>query len=204
MFMCLGLTPCLCAYCIFLCFGLMVRTRSRPYGLCQHPYTKAHIKWFGSSYLHVYACLLVCFMLLLASLVLGFDMLDAFRGLDLVWLYLMPMRPCFDVTIWEASQDVGLHRTYPSLSVPCNATLTMFVHATHWLSMHLCTLAHMSMHESRLLVCRPYFNIMKLWTFDPNLHFSLTDTTFCLFSCLFAFSLVCWFLIFAFACTQME
>ena len=39
----------------FLCFGLMVRTRSRPYGLCHCTYTKAHIKGFGSLYLHVYA-----------------------------------------------------------------------------------------------------------------------------------------------------
>ena len=54
---------------IFLCFGLMVRTRSRPYGLCHCPYTKAHIKGFGSSYLHVYACLLLCFMLMLTSLI---------------------------------------------------------------------------------------------------------------------------------------
>ena len=38
----------------FLCFGLMVRTRSRPYGLCHRPCTKAHIKGFGSS---LFACL---------------------------------------------------------------------------------------------------------------------------------------------------
>ena len=59
--------PCLCAqiqaifamscaivallslYLSFLCFGLLVRTRSRPYGLYHRPYTLAHIKWFGSS-----------------------------------------------------------------------------------------------------------------------------------------------------------
>ena len=58
-------------------------------------------------------------------------------------------------------------------------------------SMHLYMLAHMSMHESCLLVCRPCFNTMKLWTFDPNLHLSLADTTFCLLSCLFAFLLIC-------------
>ena len=79
MFMCLGLDLVCHAMCyfshfipfyrIFLCFGLMVRTRSRPYGLCHRPYTKAHIKGFGSSYLHVYACLLLCFMLMLTSLV---------------------------------------------------------------------------------------------------------------------------------------
>ena len=81
-------------------------------------------------------------------------------------------------------------RTLP-FSAPCDAMLTMFVRATHWLSMHLYTVAHMSMHESCLLVCRPCFNTMKLWAFDPNLHLSLMDTTFYLLSCLFAFSLVC-------------
>ena len=50
--------------------------------------------------------------------------------------------------------------------------LTMLVCATRWLSMHLYTLAYMFMHESCLLVCRPYFNIMKSWTSDPNLHLS--------------------------------
>ena len=49
----------------------------------------------------------------------------------------------------------------------------------------------MSMHESWLLVCHPYFNIMKLWTSDPNLHLSPVDTTFCLLARLFAFLLVC-------------
>ena len=55
--------------------------------------------------------------------------------------------------------------------------------------MHLYTLVYMFMHESCLLVCRPCFNIMKSWTFDPNLHLSLVDTTFCVFSCLFSFCL---------------
>ena len=69
---------------------------------------------------------------------------------------------------------------------------TMLVCATRWLSMHLYTLAHSSMHESCLLVCRPCFNIMNLWIFDPNLHLSLVDTTFCLlFACLVAFLLLC-------------
>ena len=87
----------------FTCFGLMVRTQSRPYGLCHFPYTKAHIKGFGSPQFHVYACLLLCFMLVLASLVLGFATLDALSGFVVLWLHLMPMRPCLDVTIWDAS-----------------------------------------------------------------------------------------------------
>ena len=74
---------------------------------------------------------------------------------------------------------------------PCDDMLTMLVCATRWLSMHLYMLIYMSMHESCLLVCRPYFNTMKLWTSDPNLHLSLVDTTFLLLSCLFAFLLVC-------------
>ena len=69
--------------------------------------------------------------------------------------------------------------------------LTMFVRATCWPSMHLYMFSHISMHESCLLVCHPYFNTMKLWTFNPNQHLSLANTTFCLLSCLFAFSLVC-------------
>ena len=169
----------------------MVKTRSRPYDLCHHPYTKVHIKGFGSYYLHVYACLLLCFMLVLASLILGFSMLDALRKLDLVLLHTMPIRPCLDVTIWEASPNPRLLRTYPSLFALCNAMLTMFVRTTRWLSMHFYTLAHMSMHESCLLVRHPCFNKMKLWTFDLNLHLSFMDTTFCLLSCLLAFLFLC-------------
>ena len=74
---------------------------------------------------------------------------------------------------------------------PCDAMLTILVYAAHWLSMHLYMLAYMFMHESCLLVCRPYFYTMKSWTSYPNLHLSLTDTTFCLLSCLSDFLLVC-------------
>ena len=83
-------------------------------------------------------------------------------------------------------------RTLP-FSAPCDAMLSMFVRATHWLSMHLYTVAHMSMHESCLLVCRPCFNTMKLWAFDPNIHLSLTDISFCSLSRLFTLLLVCSF-----------
>ena len=98
----------------FLCFSLMVRTRSRPYGLCHRPYTKAHIKVFRSSYLHVYACLLLYFMLVLSSLVLGFAMFDALSGFVFVWLQATPMRPCLDVTIWDASRRYQLFCAYLS------------------------------------------------------------------------------------------
>ena len=51
------------------------------------------------SYLHVYACLLLCFMLVLVSLVLGFATLDALSGFVVVQLHPTSMRPCLDVTI---------------------------------------------------------------------------------------------------------
>ena len=44
------------------------------------------------------ACLLLCFMPVSTSLVLGFAMLEALHKLDLVWLHPTPMRPCLDVT----------------------------------------------------------------------------------------------------------
>ena len=67
-------------YLSFLCFGLMVRIRSRPYDLCHRPYTLAHIKGFGSPDFHVYACLLLCLISMLAFLDLGFAMFDVLSG----------------------------------------------------------------------------------------------------------------------------
>ena len=50
-------------------------------------------KGLDHPYLYVYACLLLCFMLVLASLVLGFAMLDALSEFVVVWLHLTPVRP---------------------------------------------------------------------------------------------------------------
>ena len=90
----------------------MVRTQSRPYGICHCLNTKAHIKGFGSPYLHVYACLLLCFILVLVSLVLGLATLDALSRFVVVLLHPMPMRPCIDITIWDVSLDARLLRAY--------------------------------------------------------------------------------------------
>ena len=79
-------------YRIFSCFGLMVRTRSRPYGLCHCPHTKAHIKRFGSP---LFACLCLLASMLYACVSLsslGFAMLDALSGLVVVWLHSTPIR----------------------------------------------------------------------------------------------------------------
>ena len=173
-------------YRIFLCFGLRVRTQSRPYGLCHCPYTLAHIKGFGSSYLHVYACLLLCFMLVLASLVLGFAMLDALHGLDLVWLHSMPMRPCLDVTIWEASLGARLLYAYPSLFrfMQCYAYRACLCHpSTCYASLHACLHVHAWVLLANVSSMLQHNEVMDIWskpTFVSHKHHPL-----------FAFLLVC-------------
>ena len=84
-----------------------------------------HQRVWITLFLHVYACLLLCFMHVLTSLDLGFAMLDALSGFVVVWLHLMPMRHCLGVTIWKASPNAGLLRAYPSFfaSVQCHACL---------------------------------------------------------------------------------
>ena len=57
------------------------------------------LKGFTNPILHVYACLLLCFMLVLASLVLRFATFDTLSGFVVMWLHPMPMRPCSDITI---------------------------------------------------------------------------------------------------------
>ena len=141
-------------YLSFLCFCLMVRTRSRPYGLCHRPYTLAHIKWFGSPYLHVYAYCLLCFTLVLASLVLGFTMLDALSEFVVVWLHPTPTRPCLDVTIWDASTRCRLLHAYLSpFPFSCDDVLAKLVHATRRLVGFICILACLLTCSCMSLAC---------------------------------------------------
>ena len=91
-----------------------------------------------------------------------------------------------------AMMPVALCIPFP-FSAPCNAMLTMFVCATSWLYIHLYTLAYMSIHESCLLVCRPYFNTMKLWTFDPTYICPLRTPSFVCFLACFHFCLFAYF-----------
>ena len=73
-------------------------------------------KGLDAPILLVYARLLPCFMLVLASLVLGFATLDDLRGFVVVWLHSMTMRPHLGVATWDASSDAKSLRTCPSLS----------------------------------------------------------------------------------------
>ena len=176
----------------------MVRTRSRPYGLCHCPYTKAHIKGFGSPYLHVYARLLRRFMLMLASLVLGFAMFGALRRLDLVWLHPTLIRPCLGVTIYEASLDARLHHAYPSFfrSTRCYAYHVCLCHLlAFYASLYACLHVHawvLLASVSSMLQHNEVMDIRSKPTFVP-----------CRYHLLFVFSLVCllaYLLAFLFLC----
>ena len=99
----------------------------------------------------------------------------------------VPPRACLDVTTCEIHlRVVGVLDTHLSslrAMLICLSCLLCANNLAFFVSLHLCTLAYMFMHESE---CHPYFNLMELWTFDPNLHLSSKDTLFCLITCLFA------------------
>ena len=84
--------------------------------------------------------------------------------------------------------------TLPSFALR-DAMLTMLVCATHWLFMHLYTLAYMFMHESCLLVLsmlqhNEVMDIRSKPTFMPRGHHLLfVSLLVCLFASLFAFLL---------------
>ena len=144
-------------------------------------------------YLHVYACLLLCFMLVLASLVISFAMFGALCGLDLVRLHPMPMRPCSDVTIWEASPDAGLLRVYPCLF---HSTRCYVYHAClcHLLAFYASLHAFLHVHArvllasmSSILQHNKVLDIRSKPTFVPP----QTPSLICLLSCLIASFFVC-------------
>ena len=136
MLVCLGLDlfvmPCAIAAILFLLshflvFWHLVRARSRPYGLCHHPYTLVYIKGFGSPIFHVCACLLLCFMLVLASLVLSFATFDAFSGFVVVCLDSMPFEALFGCSHLGciAMMPVASCTLIP-FSAPCDDCLSCF------------------------------------------------------------------------------
>ena len=185
MLVCLGLDlfvmPCAIAVLLFLLshflvFWHLVRARSRPYGLCRHPYTLVHIKGFGSPIFHVCACLLLCFMLMLASLVLGFATFDAFSGFVVVWLDSTPLRPYLDVAIWDASPWCRLLRAHLS-PFPLRVTIAYHVFLCHPLalcaSLHACLHVHawvLIVSVSSMLQHNDAMDIRSKPTFAPRGH----------------------------------
>ena len=175
----------------------MVRTWSRPYGLCHRLHTKAHIKGFGSPIFHVYACLLLCFMLVLASLILDFATLDALSRFLVAWLHLMPVRSCLDVTIWDASPWCRLLRACLSFFrsmrwYACHACLCHLL--AFFASLHACSHVHawvLLANVSSMLQHIEVVDIRSKPTFVPRGHLLLFAFLLCLFVCLPTFSFVC-------------
>ena len=170
----------------------MVRTRSRPYGLHHHPYTKAHIKrvWIILICMSMFACF-YALSSMLASLVLSFATLDAFSGFVVAWLHSTPMRPCLDETIWDASPWCWLlcsyHSPFPLRAMICFPSL--FVPPV---GLHAYSHVHAWVLFASVLSMLQHNEVMDI---DPNLHLSLVDTIFCmpsfLFACLLASLFVC-------------
>ena len=66
------LQPFISCYAFFLCFGPQVGCRSRSYGLGLHPYGLGlHQRVWIISFMHVFACLLLCFRSMFVWLDLG-------------------------------------------------------------------------------------------------------------------------------------
>ena len=173
----------------------MVWTWSRPYCLCHRPYTLAHTKGFGSHILHIYVCLLLCFMLVLASLVLGFATLDALHGRVVTSNAHEALFGCNHlgcITMMLVASCIPFR-----FSALCDDMLAMLVCATHWLYMHIYTLAYMSMHEYCLLASmlsilqhNEVMDIKSKPKFVPHEHHLLFLFFFvCFFTCLLTFLL---------------
>ena len=170
-----------------------VGCRSRSCGLGLHLYTQANIKGFGSFPSNVYVCLHPSMLYLHVSLSRS-KLCDA---LCPSWACVcvvtsVPHRVCLDVTTCEIHVcGVGVLDIHLSplrailICLPCLLCATCLAFLV---SMHLCTLAYMFMHES---MCHPYSNLMELWTLNPNLHLSSQDTSF-----LFDNMLLCFFVSF--------
>ena len=133
----------------FLCFGLLVRTRSGPCGLCHYSYTLAHIKGFGSS---LFTCICLLASMLYACVSLSSSRLCYVWHLPWAWPWVVTsdaheaLFGCNHLGC-IAMMLVASGIPFPFFT-PCDDMLTMLVCAARWLSMHLYTLAYMSMHDS--------------------------------------------------------
>ena len=145
--------------------------------------------------------MLACFYALcsmLASLVLGFSMLGALRGLDLVWLHLTPIRPCLDVTAWDASSWCQLFRVYPFPFhfVRCYAYHVCLRHSlAFYASLHACSHVHAWVLLASVSSMLQHNEVMDIWskpTFVPLEHHLLFAFLLnWLLACLLACFLVC-------------
>ena len=187
-----------CAIVALLCLGLMVRTRFRPYGLCHRPYTKAHIKEFGS-FLLACLCLLVSMLYACVSLsryrlchalcpmqawscLVTSDAYKALFGCD----HLGSISEC-----WVAS-----YIPFPFCSVWCYAYHVCSHHLlAFYASVHACLHVHawvLLSSVSSILQHNEAMDIRSKPTFVPRgQHFLFALLFVCLLACLLAFLFLC-------------
>ena len=147
--------------------------------------------------MHVYACLLLCFISMFACLDLGFSMLCVVCGLLLVDLWghlLMWLLSSLLQIVWVWSlvrytsvvSVCLMHTLSPLYAMFCLPCLLCATRLAFFAFLHIFMLTYMFMHES---VCHPYSNPMELWLSNPNLHPSILLVCFpssCFFACLLA------------------
>ena len=174
-------------YLSFLYFGLVVRTWSRPCGLCHHIYTKAHIKGFGS---FPFCMSMVAFFYAYVSL--------SCSRLCHVW---HPRRVCGCVVTFDAHEalfgcnHLGMHLRM----LGCFMHAFPFFHSVRWyachaclchplafyVSLHACLHVHAWVLLASVSSMLQHNEVMEIWskpTFVPHGHHHL-----------FAFLLVCLF-----------
>ena len=135
---------------------------------------------------------------MLASLVVSFATLDALSGFMVVWLHPTPMRPCLDVTIWEASPNAGLLHAYPSLfcSVRCYAYHVCSYHPlAFYSSLHACSHVHAWVLLASMLSMVQHNEVMDIQS-KPTIvpcghHLLFAFLLVCLLTCLLAFLFLC-------------
>ena len=160
-------------------------------------------------------------------------MLNALSGFVVVWFHPTPLSPCLDVTIWDASPwcwslcaCLSLFSLHMMLCLPC-----LFVPPIGFLCIFTCLLTcpclvvcHPCFNPMKLWTSDPNLHLSLADTAFCLLSCLFAFLLVCLLPCfvachayhaspLYAFSytlhlflplLVCWFLVFAFACTHMK
>ena len=190
-------------YRIFLCFGPMVRTRSRPHDLCHRPYIKAHIKGFGSSYLHVYTCLLLCFyaFMLYACASLSCSRLCHAWHLPRAWSCLVTsdaheaLFGCDHLGSISGCR-VASYIPFPFRSMRCYAYHACLCHLlAFYASLHACLHVHAWVLLASVSSLLQHNEVMDIWsksTFVPRGHHILfVFLLFCLLTCLRTFLFLC-------------
>ena len=137
-------------------------------------------------------------MFVSTSLVLGFVMLDTLNGFVAVWLHLTLVRPCLDVTIWDASPWYRLLHAYHSplplhaiLCLPCLLVPLLALYA----SLHACFHVHEWVLHASVSSMLQHNEVMDIWskpTFvDHGHHLLFAFLLVCLLACLLAFLFLC-------------